>query len=254
MKLESKTALITGGASGLGAATARMVAASGGRALLLDVDNEAGEALARELGGGARYLRTDVADPDEVQAAVEAAGSVHLAVNCAGIGAARRVVSKDGPAPLDWFTRVIDVNLVGTFNVIRLAAAAMIENDPDEGGERGIIINTASIAAFDGQIGQAAYAASKGGIVSMTLPIARELARHGIRVLTIAPGIFDTPLLGKLSDPVREALSADVPFPRRLGQPEEYAQLVRHLVENRYLNGEVIRLDAGLRMAAGERR
>ncbi len=254
MKLDETVALITGGASGLGAATARRIAAAGGRVLLIDLNDELGEALAAQLGPRAAYSHANVREPGEVEAAIRVAverfGRLNVAVNCAGIGGAKRLLGKEGPVGLDWFTRIIDVNLVGTFNVIRLAAAAMATGPPpDAGGERGVIINTASIAAFDGQIGQAAYAASKGGIVAMTLPIARDLARHAIRVATIAPGIFDTPLLGRLPDEARDALSASVPFPARLGQPEEYAHLACHIIENGYLNGEVIRLDAALRMA-----
>ena len=249
MRIEGKTALITGGASGLGAACARMISSAGGRALIIDLNVELGESVAREAGG--RFFRADVGDANEVEAVFrDLDAPLHIAINCAGIGSgAQRIVGKEGPVSLDWFTRVIQVNLNGTFNVIRLAAAAMAANPPDEGGERGVIVNTASIAAYDGQIGQAAYSASKGGIVSMTLPIARDLARHAIRVMTIAPGIFDTPLLAKLPDEVRASLGASVPFPARLGQPEEYAALARHIIENRMLNGEVIRLDGALRMA-----
>jgi NAD(P)-dependent dehydrogenase (short-subunit alcohol dehydrogenase family) len=249
MKLNGKSAVVTGGASGLGAACVRMIVEGGGRATIIDVNEEAGSALAAELGDAVRFVRADVADEGEVRAAVEAARPVHIAINCAGIGPAQRTVGKEGPASLDWFTTVIRVNLVGTFNVARLAAWAMSTNAPDEGGERGVIINTASVAAFDGQIGQVAYSASKGGIVGLTLPMARDLSRLGIRVVTIAPGIFDTPLLGKMPDEVRASLSASVPFPPRLGQPAEYAQLARHIIENTMLNGEVIRLDGALRMA-----
>jgi NAD(P)-dependent dehydrogenase (short-subunit alcohol dehydrogenase family) len=205
------------------------------------------------LGDAALFIRADVADTIQIKAAIsstiERFGGLHILINCAGIGDAARVVGKEGPMPLDRFTRIIEVNLVGTFNAIRLAAATMSGNDPGEEGERGVIINTASIAAFDGQIGQAAYSASKGGIVGMTLPIARELARHGIRVMTIAPGLFDTPLMAGLPEPARLSLGQSVPFPPRLGRPGEYAQLARQIIENPMLNGSVIRLDGALRMA-----
>ncbi|MCU0490264.1 MAG: 3-hydroxyacyl-CoA dehydrogenase [Chloroflexaceae bacterium] len=245
--------LITGGASGLGAATARSLVQRGGRVVLADVNAEAGEQTAAALGENARFVRTDVTDEASVQAAVAAAvehfGGLHGAVNCAGIGPAERVVGKTGPHRLESFARVIQVNLIGSFNVIRLAAAHMQHNPPGESGERGVLINTASVAAFDGQIGQAAYSASKGGIVGMTLPIARELARVGIRVVTIAPGIFDTPLLAGMPEEVRQSLGQQVPFPSRLGRPDEYGALVAHIVENQMLNGEVIRLDGAIRMA-----
>lgn len=243
MNIQGKTALITGGASGLGAACAAMIAGAGGRAVCIDL---------REgpAANGITYVRGDVADAEAVQSAIQAAGGpIHIAINCAGIGISQRTINKEGPAPLDAFEKVIRVNLIGTFNVARLAAAAMSANTPEASGERGVIVNTASIAAFDGQIGQVAYSASKGGIVGMTLPMARDLSRVGIRVVTIAPGIFDTPLLGALPDEVRAALSASVPFPPRLGQPPEYAQLAKHIIENEMLNGEVIRLDGALRMA-----
>ncbi len=249
MKLAGKTAVVTGGASGLGEACVRMIVENDGHAVILDVNEEAGQAIAEELPASVTFVKVDVADEVAVRAAIENAHPVHIAINCAGIGPAQRTVGKAGPATLDWFTSVIRVNLIGTFNVARLAAWAMSTNDPDEGGERGVIINTASIAAFDGQIGQVAYAASKGGIVGLTLPMARDLSRLGIRVVTIAPGIFDTPLLGKMPDDVRESLGAAVPFPPRLGQPKEYAALARHIIENTMLNGEVIRLDGALRMA-----
>ncbi len=253
MKIEGKVALITGGASGLGAASVRMITQAGGRAVIVDLNEELGQALAQELGQATCFVKADVSDAGEGEVAVKTAtekfGRLDIAVNCAGIGSASRILTKEGPVSLDWFTKVINVNLVGTFNIIRLAAAAMAGNEPNEEGERGVIINTASIAAFDGQIGQAAYSASKGGIVGMTLPIARDLARHGIRVMTIAPGIFDTPLLGQLPQQIRAALCESIPFPSRLGRPEEYAQLARHIIENTMLNGEVIRLDGALRMA-----
>jgi NAD(P)-dependent dehydrogenase (short-subunit alcohol dehydrogenase family) len=253
MKVEGKTFLVTGGASGLGGATVRALHAAGGQVVILDLNGEAGEKLAGELGPKVRFARTDVTSESEVHKAVavarESFGGPHGVVNAAGIGTAEKVLGKGGPHPLELFERTVRINLVGTFNVIRLAAAAMAAQEPTETGERGVIVNTASIAAFDGQIGQAAYAASKGGIVSLTLPIARELARSAIRVVTIAPGIFDTPLLAALPEPARISLGQQVPFPSRLGRPEEYASLVRHVVENEMLNGEVIRLDGALRMA-----
>jgi NAD(P)-dependent dehydrogenase (short-subunit alcohol dehydrogenase family) len=242
MNIAGKTAIVTGGASGLGAACARMIVAAGGRAICIDLrDGEPADGIA--------YVRADVSDETAVQAAVESAGPLHIAINCAGIGISQRTINKEGPAPLAPFEKVIRVNLIGTFNVARLAAASMSRNAPESSGERGVIINTASIAAYDGQIGQVAYSASKGGIVGMTLPMARDLSKIGIRVVTIAPGIFDTPLLGALPEEVRAALSASVPFPPRLGRPPEYAALARHIIENEMLNGEVIRLDGSLRMA-----
>lgn len=243
MNISGKSAIITGGASGLGAACARMIIEAGGRATIIDLTEPA------DLGEGLRFEKADVADERSVAAAIQSAGQIHITINCAGIGAGERTLGKNGPASLETFSRVIRVNLIGTFNVARLAAASMARNEPDEGGERGVIINTASVAAFDGQIGQVAYSASKAGIVGLTLPMARDLARDGIRVVTIAPGIFDTPLLGKLPSDVRTSLGAAVPFPPRLGQPSEYAALARHIVENTMLNGEVIRLDGALRMA-----
>jgi NAD(P)-dependent dehydrogenase (short-subunit alcohol dehydrogenase family) len=253
MQVAGSTFLISGGASGLGAATAKALAAGGARVVLADINAEVGAATAQALGDSARFVATDVADEASVQAAVDTAlaefGGLHGAVACAGIGPAERVVGRAGPHSLALFHRVIQINLVGTFNLIRLAAAAMQGNAPGPSGERGVIICTASVAAYDGQIGQAAYAASKGGIVGMTLPIARELARLGIRVMTIAPGIFETPLLAGLPEEVRASLGQQVPFPSRLGQPSEYAALVQHIVENQMLNGEVIRLDGAIRMA-----
>lgn len=250
MDIKGSSALVTGGASGLGAATARALAGAGAVVTIADLNAEAGEALAAELGG--RFLRTDVTSVDEVDQVVEIAAEaapLRVAVNCAGIGHAERTIHRDGaPADLDAFRRVLEVNLVGTFNVIARAASAMAATDPLEHGERGVIVNTASVAAFDGQIGQAAYSASKGGIVGMTLPVARDLSSVGIRVTTIAPGIFDTPLLGMLPEEHRQALAAGVPFPKRLGHPDDYAALVLHIVANGYLNGEVIRLDGALRM------
>ncbi|BBL80901.1 3-hydroxyacyl-CoA dehydrogenase [Rubrobacter xylanophilus] len=254
MEISGKTFIVTGGGSGLGAATVRMLAGEGANVLIADIDRERAETLAGELGSSVRFARADVADEKGMRAALEEArsafGGPHGLVNCAGIGTAARVVGKKGVHPLELFERTIRVNLVGTFNAIRLAAALMMENEPsDEDGERGVIVNTASVAAFDGQIGQAAYSASKGGVVAMTLPIARELASSGIRVATIAPGIFETPMLGELPEEVRRSLGEQIPFPRRLGRPGEYASLVRHIVENRMINGEVIRLDGAIRMA-----
>lgn len=253
MKIENGTFFVTGGGSGLGAATARMFAGNGANVLLADVNEEAGEETAADLGDRAKFVLTDVTDEGSVQAAldatVEAFGSLNGVVNCAGVGPAAKVVGKKGVHPLDLFEKTVGINLVGTFNVIRLAAVRMAENEPDEGGERGVIVNTASVAAYDGQIGQAAYAASKGGVVALTLPVARELAASGIRVMTIAPGIFETPMLAALPEPAKESLGKQVPFPPRLGRPEEYAALAKHIVENGMLNGEVIRLDGAIRMA-----
>lgn len=253
MEIQGRTFLVTGAGSGLGAATAKLLGAAGANVIVADINRAAGESTAAEIGSeNARFVETNVTDEQSVQAAIQTAlsafGRLDGAVNCAGIGVAEKTVGKDGPHSLATFTRVIQVNLVGTFNVIRLAAAQMARQEPTASGERGVIVNTASVAAFDGQIGQAAYSASKGGIVGMTLPIARDLARSGIRVMTIAPGIFDTPLLGSLPEQVRQVLGQQVPFPSRLGQPGEYAALVRHIIENEMLNGEVIRLDGALRM------
>jgi len=253
MEIQGRTFLIAGGGSGLGAATARMLVGAGAHVLIADLNRAAGEAIAAELGESAHFAATDVTDEASVQAAVGAAievfGGLHGAVNCAGIAIAERALGKSGPHPLDAFTKVIMINLVGTFNVIRLAAAAMAQNEPLAGGERGVIVNTASVAAFDGQIGQAAYSASKGGIVAMTLPIARELARFGIRVMTIAPGVFWTPMVDGMPDNVQQALAASIPFPSRLGKPEEFADLVAYILGNTYLNGETIRLDGATRLA-----
>jgi NAD(P)-dependent dehydrogenase (short-subunit alcohol dehydrogenase family) len=252
MELSTVKAIVTGGASGLGRATAARLVAAGGRVALLDLPRSPGADVARDLGDRAAFLAADVTSADAVAEAVEAArarfGGVNVLVNCAGIGTAMKTVGRSGPARLEDFTRVIQVNLIGTFNCIRLAAAAMGQNAPGPEGERGVVINTASVAAFDGQIGQAAYSASKGGIVGMTLPIARDLAELGIRVVTIAPGIFDTPLLGTLPDPIRASLAKQVPFPQRLGRPEEYAALAAHVIENTMLNAETIRLDGAIRM------
>ncbi|MFD3189502.1 SDR family NAD(P)-dependent oxidoreductase [Sedimentitalea sp. HM32M-2] len=254
MQIKDRVFLITGGGSGLGAAVADMVVAQGGKAVLLDVNAEAGEAKAAELGGSALFVKTDVTDGAEGEAAVAAAvktfGQVNAMINCAGIAPGEKIAGREGPHRLDSFARAVSINLVGTFNMLRLAADAMVKQEPDASGERGVIVNTASIAAYDGQIGQAAYAASKGGVVSLTLPAARELARFGVRVVTIAPGIFGTPMMAGLPQEVQDSLGASVPFPSRLGDPAEYANLVRHIVENQMLNGEVIRIDGALRMAA----
>jgi NAD(P)-dependent dehydrogenase (short-subunit alcohol dehydrogenase family) len=250
VKIEGTGAIIVGGASGLGEATARELHARGAQLTLADVNAEKGEALASELGVG--FAACDVREEDQVQAAVDAAaradGGLRIAVCCAGTGWAQKVAGSKGPHPLLPFETIISINLIGTFNVLRFAAAAMIGNDPSEDEERGVVVNTASIAAFDGQVGQIAYAASKGGVVSLTLPAARDLAQYGIRVNTIAPGLFDTPLLAALPEEARQKLGAGVPFPRRLGLPAEYAQLTAELISNRMLNGETIRLDGALRM------
>lgn len=254
MEVANTGILVTGGASGLGAACVKLLSEAGAKVVIADVNSEAGTTLAHDIGDTAIFVKTNVAQEQEVEAAVKAAiahgGTLSVAINCAGIAAADKVLSKDSTSSLRTFERVVSINLIGTFNVIRLAAAAMVSNPPNAEGERGVLINTASVAAFDGQIGQAAYAASKGGIVSMTLPIARELARHGVRVMTIAPGIFDTPLLADLPEAARLSLGQQVPFPARLGRPSEYAALAQHIIENSMLNGEVIRLDGALRMAA----
>ena len=253
MELRASTFIVTGGASGLGAATVRMAIEGGARAVIADVNDAAGEALAHEFGDAARFVHTDVTDEASgkacVQAALDAFGSVHALVNCAGTVHGERVVGKEGPHALASFVRAVGINLVGTFNLIRLAAFAMTSNAQNDGGERGVIVNTASVAAFEGQIGQAAYAASKAGVVGMTLPLARELARSGIRVMTIAPGIFETPMMASLTPDVQQALGRMVPFPPRLGRPGEFASLVREIVGNPMLNGEVIRLDGAIRMA-----
>jgi NAD(P)-dependent dehydrogenase (short-subunit alcohol dehydrogenase family) len=253
MRIDGSGALIAGGASGLGEATARELHARGASVVIADLNADRGQALVDELGERAEFMRADVSDPDAVAGAVDAAaalpGGLRIAICCAGIGGgAERVAGRRGAHPLERFETVIRVNLIGTFNVLRLAAAAMIGNEADGGGERGICVNTASIAAFDGQIGQVAYAASKGGIVGLTLPAARDMASKGVRVMTIAPGLFDTPLLAALPDAAREALGAGIPFPSRLGMPAEYARLVRDIVANPMLNGETIRLDGALRM------
>ncbi len=252
MQIKDKVFLVTGAGSGLGAATARTLAEAGAKVVLADLNREAGEKLTVELGNAAIFVETDVANEasatNAVQMAVSSFGGLHGLVNCAGIAPAEKVVGKEGPHRLDSFARVININLVGTFNMIRLAADAMIKGEPDAGGERGLIVNTASVAAYEGQLGQAAYAASKGGIVALTLPVARELARSGIRCVTIAPGIMETPMLLGMPPEVQESLGKMVPFPSRMGKPAEYAALVKHIAENAYLNGEVIRLDGAIRM------
>ncbi len=253
MQLNEVKALITGGVSGLGLAVARKVVAGGGQAVLLDINDEAGTAVVAELGGAVSYVRTDVtseqAVEDAVKLATEHMGLINAAVNCAGIIGAGRVLGREAPMALDFFAKVIQVNLVGSFNVIKAAGAAMASNPPGADGERGVIISTASVAAYDGQIGQAAYSASKGGIVGMTLPIAREFARIGVRVNAVAPGIFWTPMVDGMPEHVQQSLSASIPFPSRLGKPEEFAELVAHIMENGYLNGETIRLDGAVRLA-----
>jgi NAD(P)-dependent dehydrogenase (short-subunit alcohol dehydrogenase family) len=253
MELSGSTFIVTGGASGLGAATARMIVDAGGRVVIADVSEREGSTLAGALGAAAKFARTDVTNEASAMAAVavalDAYGGVHGLVNCAGIVHGEKVVGKEGPHSLASFARAIDINLIGTFNLIRLCAEAMTRNAPNAGGERGVIVNTASVAAFDGQIGQAAYSASKAAVAGMTLPIARELARYGIRVMTIAPGIFETPMVDSLPKEVQESLGKMVPFPPRLGKPGEFASLVRAIVENPMLNGEVIRLDGAIRMA-----
>jgi NAD(P)-dependent dehydrogenase (short-subunit alcohol dehydrogenase family) len=253
MNAKNKTFIVSGGSSGLGAACVESLAEAEANVVVADVNDEAGQALVTNPGAAVRFVKTDVTSEKSVQAAVNEAmntfGGLHGAINCAGIAIAAKILSRRGIHDLEAFARVIAVNLTGTFNVIRLAAEAMAKGQPNDAGERGVIVNTASVAAFDGQIGQAAYSASKGGIVGMTLPISRELARYGIRVVTIAPGIFDTPMLAGLPEKARQSLGEQVPFPSRLGRPDEYAALAIHIIENEMLNGEVIRLDGALRMA-----
>jgi NAD(P)-dependent dehydrogenase (short-subunit alcohol dehydrogenase family) len=253
MKIENSVFVVTGGGSGLGAATARMLVEGGGRVVLADVNRDAGEAIAAELGEAAAFVATDVTDEASARAAIERAvtgfGGLQGLVNCAGIAPAEKVVGREAPHRLESFSRVVGVNLIGSFNMMRLAADVMSKAQPDTEGERGVIVSTASVAAFDGQIGQAAYAASKAGIVGLTLPVARELSRFGIRVMTIAPGIMETPMLMGMPQEVQDSLGKMVPFPSRLGRPAEFAALVRHIIENAYLNGEVIRLDGAIRMA-----
>lgn len=254
MKIQGHTFLVSGGGSGLGAACVRRLVSGGANVVIADLNEETGAGLAAECGSQTLFVKANVVNAVEVNTAVTTAvshfGSLHGAINCAGIAIAAKLLDRDGnPHDLDAFSKVIQVNLIGTFNVIRLASAAMITGEPNAAGERGVIINTASVAAFDGQIGQVAYAASKGGVVAMTLPVARELARYGIRVMTIAPGIFDTPMMAGLPEKARQSLGEQVPFPSRLGRPEEYAALAQHIIENEMLNGEVIRLDGAIRMA-----
>ena len=255
MQIRGATFIVTGGGSGLGAATVRMLVENGGRVVVADLNDEAGGSIVRELGADVvRHIHADVTSADDgarvTALALNEFGGLRGLVNCAGIAPAEKVIGRDGPHHLDSFARAVTINLVGTFNMIRLAAVAIQQQEPDADGERGVIVNTASAAAFDGQIGQAAYAASKGGVVAMTLPIAREVARYGIRVVAIAPGIFETPMMAGMPHEVQEALGKSVPFPPRLGRPREFAALVRHICENSMLNGEVIRLDGALRMGA----
>jgi len=257
IEIKNSAAIIAGGVSGLGEAVARTLLDGGARMALLDLNQELGEQMAATLGDSAMFFPVNVTDHGEVDAAVEkiesAFGSFHIVVNCAGIGGSVRIVSKEGVVSPDWFTNIVNVNLVGTFNLLRATTPTLMDNAPNNEGERGVVINTSSIAAFDGQVGQSAYSASKGGIVSMTLTMTREFANNGIRVMTILPGIFDTPLLGRVPENVRERLGQQVPFPPRLGRPEEFASLARHIIENPYLNGECIRLDGGLRMGFGRK-
>ncbi|KON79974.1 3-hydroxyacyl-CoA dehydrogenase [Azoarcus sp. PA01] len=254
MKIENGVFVVTGGGSGLGAATARMLVGAGGKVVLADVNRDAGEALAAELGTAAAFVATDVTDEASAKAAIDRAvsgfGALHGLVNCAGIAPAEKVVGREGPHRLESFARTITVNLIGSFNMMRLAADVMTKAAPNDEGERGVIVSTASVAAYDGQIGQAAYAASKAGVVGLTLPVARELARFGVRVMTIAPGIMETPMLMGMPQEVQDSLGRTVPFPSRMGRPAEYAALVRHIIENAYLNGETIRLDGAIRMTA----
>lgn len=254
MDIRNKVFFISGGASGLGKATSQIILKNSGFVIFIDINEVLGRQTETELGSNVLFVKADVSDEESVKQAIQKGvrkfGTIHGAINCAGIGGAQRILRKDGIHELSSFAKVVRVNLIGTFNVLRLAAEVMQHNEPGESGERGIIINTASVAAFDGQIGQAAYAASKGGIVAMTLPIARELARFGIRIMTIAPGIFETPMLSNLPEEIKVSLGGQIPFPARLGRPEEYASLVKHIIENQMLNGEVIRLDGSIRMTA----
>jgi len=254
MEIKDSVAVVTGGASGLGEACVRALLGEGGKVSILDFAEERGQKVASELGDAALFCLTDITKEEDVQAAidktVEAFGAVHIAVNCAGVGIPAKVLGKEGPMSMDHFNKVVQINLIGTMNVVRLAAEKMVKNQGNDDGEKGVVINVASVAAFDGQIGQAAYSASKAGVAGMTLPIAREFAEYGIRIMTIAPGIFLTPMLQGLDEKVQEALGKMVPFPKRLGEPSEFAALVQHIVENSMLNGEVIRLDGALRMAA----
>ncbi|HRC72157.1 MAG TPA: SDR family NAD(P)-dependent oxidoreductase [Candidatus Competibacter sp.] len=254
MNLDGRVFLVTGGASGLGAATARMLAQAGAKVAIADLNQQAGAALAAELGPTTRFIVTDIADEASGRAAVEATvgafGALHGLINCAGVAPAEKVLGKTEPPALAAFAKVVQINLIGAFNLVRHAATAMARNEPVDTGERGVIVNTASVAAYEGQIGQAAYAASKGGMVAMTLPVARELSRHGIRIMTVAPGVMETPMLLGMPQEVQDSLGKMVPFPSRLGKPAEFAGLVRHIIENPYLNGEVIRLDGAIRMGA----
>ena len=254
MDVKGCKAIVTGGASGLGEACVRNLVGLGGKAAIFDLDTARGEKLAAELGNNVIYAHTDVTNEESVQAAIkktmDAFGAINVVINCAGVGDPGKVLSRKGPMALSYFNRVVQINLVGTFNVIRLAVEQMVKNTGNKDGEKGVIINTASVAAFDGQIGQPAYSASKAGVVGMTLPIARECAEYGIRVMTIAPGLFNTPMLAQLPEAAREALGKMVPFPQRLGDPMEYAKMAQHIIENPMLNGEVIRLDGAIRMAA----
>lgn len=257
MEIEGTVSIVTGGASGLGEATVRTLIDKGGRAAIVDLNKERGEALADELGDSAAFFSMNVSKSEEVESVVgkikETFGAFNIVVNCAGIGGSVKIVGRDGVVPVEWFTNIVNVNLVGTFLMIRATAQTMMENSPNENGERGVFISTGSIAAYDGQVGQAAYSASKGGIVSMTLTLAREFANNGIRVMTILPGIFNTPLLANNPPNILERLSKQVPFPARLGEPVEYASLARHIIQNPYLNGEVIRLDGAMRMGFGRK-
>jgi 3-hydroxyacyl-CoA dehydrogenase/3-hydroxy-2-methylbutyryl-CoA dehydrogenase len=254
MEIKDSVAIVTGGASGLGEACVRAFLGKGGKVSILDFAEERGQKVSSELGDAALFCLTDITKEEDVQAAidktVEAFGAIHIAVNCAGVGIPAKVLGKEGPMSMDHFNKVVQINLMGTMNVVRLAAEKMVKNQGNDDGEKGVVINVASVAAFDGQIGQAAYSASKAGVAGMTLPIAREFADYGIRIMTIAPGIFLTPMLQGLDEKVQEALAKMVPFPKRLGEPSEFAGLVQHIVENAMLNGEVIRLDGALRMAA----
>jgi len=254
MQINNCVTVVTGGASGLGEACVRELVKKGGRAAIFDLDDERGQALAAELGAAVEFFRTDVTDSESVQGAVDGSverfGAIHAAVNCAGVGTPMKVIGKKGVMPIEAFNRTIQINLVGTMNVVRLAAEKMLHNAPADDGEKGVVINTASVAAFDGQIGQAAYSASKAGVVGMTLPLAREFAEYGIRVMTIAPGLFETPMLAGLPEKAKASLGQMMPFPKRLGFPAEYAMLVEQIIENPMLNGETIRLDAALRLAA----
>jgi 3-hydroxyacyl-CoA dehydrogenase / 3-hydroxy-2-methylbutyryl-CoA dehydrogenase len=253
MEIKNSVAVISGGASGLGEASVRRLVANGAKAAILDLDEKRGNGLVEELGNSTRFFKTDVTDGQSVQNAVNGAfedfGAIHVAISCAGIGTPMKVIGKNGPMPIDQFNQVIQVNLIGTMNVIRLAAEKMFANEPNEDGEKGVVINTASVAAFEGQIGQAAYASSKAAVAGLTLPIAREFANYGIRVVTIAPGLFETPMLAALPEKALVALSQMMPFPKRLGYPTEYAMLVEQILSNPMLNGETIRLDAALRMS-----